>query len=115
VGRVEIVFFSFINNEAVFFSFIHGPFVFLGVLEDEEDLSDIMEETLYRELIGLLEPLFYCYESGKMAVPRECSQRPIIVFCMSSKTETPRRRPFTTVSPSRMTAWLTDEILPGNP
>jgi len=64
---------------------------------------------------GSLRPFFRAISLETMATPMECSRRPIMALCMISKTETLSRSPLTTFSPRSMTAWLTDEIRPGNP
>ncbi len=52
---------------------------------------------------------------ANIALERECSQSPIMLFCIISKTDTPKRSPFTAFSPSITIAWLTEDILPGKP
>ncbi len=64
---------------------------------------------------GSLRPFFRARTFEAMATPMECSLRPIMALCMISKTDTLSRSPLTTLRPRSMTAWLTDEIRPGNP
>jgi len=75
-----------------------------SILQDEgiDVVSSEKRNSIYEELrISLTTPLTRATSIilANMAVERECSQSPIMFFCIISKTDTPKRSPFTAFNP----------------